>query len=371
MEALAAAMEPKKQSVGWCVGPTYDLCDKVFREIVILTAEHLRHRIITLKEHERKLVLRNLGGGISEIRGKTADNPVSLLGEGLDWLIADEAARMKPAIWESHLSQRLVDKRGWSLLISTPRGRGYFYDLFRRGQSEDPDFESWNHPSWTNPHLDRDLIEQERERLPERVFEQEFGGKFLEGAGSVFRYVRDRAIGEWRDHDPNEIYYGGLDLARVADWTVLTIVSGRGEVVFCDRFTRIDWSLQIERIRAALERYGRPSVLVDASGLGDPIYEALRHAGCNAEPYVLTSRSKSALVDRLAMLLERDELILPRPDLWPTGIEELESFEYSVSEVGNIKSAAPHGRHDDHVISLGLAVWKLRPGHDQPLVVWV
>jgi len=175
MEGLAAAMEPKRRSVGWVCAPTYDLCDKIFREIVILVAEHLRHRIVTLKESDRKLVLRNMGGGLSEIRGKSADNPISLLGEGLDWLIVDEAARLKPAIWEGHLSQRLIDKKGWALLISTPRGKGYFYDLFRRGQGNDPEYHSWNQPSWANPHLDRDVIEQERERLPERVFNQEYG----------------------------------------------------------------------------------------------------------------------------------------------------------------------------------------------------
>jgi len=128
MEAVAAALEPKPRSVGWICGPTYDLCDKIFREIVIVVAEHLRHRIVSLKENEKKLILRNMGGGLSEIRGKSADNPVSLLGEGLDWLIVDEAARLKPSIWEGHLTQRLLDKNGWALLISTPRGKGWFVE---------------------------------------------------------------------------------------------------------------------------------------------------------------------------------------------------------------------------------------------------
>src|SRR5262245_57579200 len=121
MEGLAAAMQPAERSMGWVVAPTYDLADKVFREIVIIAAEKLRHRIETLKEHEKRLVLRNMGGGLSEIRGKSSDNPVSLLGEGLDFVIVDEAARMKPQIWENHLSQRLIDKQGWALLISTPK----------------------------------------------------------------------------------------------------------------------------------------------------------------------------------------------------------------------------------------------------------
>jgi len=112
MEGLAAAMEPRERSIGWVVAPTYDLAERVFSQIAITAASHLRHRIISLKEHERRLILRNMGGGVSEIRGKSADNPVSLLGEGLNWLICDEASRLKPMIWESHLSQRLIDKKG-------------------------------------------------------------------------------------------------------------------------------------------------------------------------------------------------------------------------------------------------------------------
>ena len=38
MEGIAAALEPKERSVGWVVAPTYDLCDRVFRELAILAA---------------------------------------------------------------------------------------------------------------------------------------------------------------------------------------------------------------------------------------------------------------------------------------------------------------------------------------------
>ena len=118
MEGIAAAMAPCERSIGWVAAPTYDLADRVFREIQFIAVKHLKHRIVTMKESNRQLVLRNMAGGLSEIRGKSADNPVSLLGEGLDWLIVDEASRLKPAIWQSHLSQRLIDKKGWALLIS-------------------------------------------------------------------------------------------------------------------------------------------------------------------------------------------------------------------------------------------------------------
>src|SRR5262249_43974030 len=74
MEALAAALEPRKRCMGWLVAPTMDLSEKVFREVVMAAAEHLPHRILDLKQHDKRIVLRNLGGGVSEVRGKTADN---------------------------------------------------------------------------------------------------------------------------------------------------------------------------------------------------------------------------------------------------------------------------------------------------------
>jgi len=379
MEGLGAALEPRPHSMGWVVAPTYDLCDRVWRELAVLAAEHLRHRIIVLKEHERRLVLRNLGGGLSEIRGKTADNPKSLLGEGLDWVIVDEAARMKPMIWESHLSQRLVDKRGWALMISTPKGKGWFYDLFRRGQGGDPDYESWNFPSTMNPHLDAEVIEAERDRLPERVFAQEYLGCFTEGSGSVFRNVRECATGEWQEPVPWTItknrrkvrttYYAGLDLAKVEDFTVLVIMDSQRRVVYADRFHRIDWEMQVTRIKAATDRYNRAQVLTDVTGVGDPVYEQLRRAGVHASPYPFTAKSKAALVNNLALLLEKKEIVLPRPDLFEELVEEAESFQYSVTDQGNTRTSAPSGQHDDCVVSLALACWHLRPGRPRPRVI--
>lgn len=373
MEAIAAAMEPKDRSMGWCVGPTLELADKVYREIVIVAAEHLKHRLVELKQHEKKLVLRNLGGGISEIRAKTADNPVSLLGEGLDWLIVDEAARLKPSIWNSFLSQRLIDRDGWALFISTPRGKGWLWELWKRGQDgKDPDYESWRMPSWTNPYLKRELIESERERLPEAVFQQEYEAAWVEGAGAVFRYVREAASGDWQEPIRGKHYVAGLDLAKVADYSVLVVLTrDKREVVHVDRFNKLDWELQITRVKAALDRYNQAEVLVDSTGVGEPIYESLRKAGLRARPYSFTAKSKSDLVNNLSLLLEKRKLTLPRYELCPTLIDELEAFEYSISEAGTVHTGAPSGQHDDMVVALSLACWLVRSDPVRMIARWV
>ena len=371
MEGVAAAMAPAERSVGWVVAPTYDLADRVFREIEVVVLEHLRHRLIAKKEAERRIIIRNLSGGTSEIRAKSADNPVSLLGEGLNWLVVDEASRLKPVIWQAHLSQRLVDKQGWALLLSTPKGKGYYFDLFRRGRGErkDPDYESWNMPSWTNPLLDRAVIEQERERLPERTFRQEYGAEFIEGTGAVFRDVRPCATGEWREPERDESYYAGLDLARLSDYTVLVIVDENARVVFADRHRRLDWGAQLARVVGAVRRYNDAQILCDSTGVGDPVLGLLKNEGCNVEGYSLTAASKSALIQSLSMMLEQRQIVLPRPELWPEGIDELEAFEYSVTEHDHVRMSAPGGQHDDCVVALALAAWHVRPSRVKHITV--
>lgn len=361
-EAVAASLQPSAPNTfrrGWVCAPYYDLTDKVFREVSLIFQAVLAPFVVRISDHERLAIVRNMGGGLTEIRGKSADNPVSLLGEGLDWLIVDEASRVKADTWTRFLSARLLDKKGWALLISSPKGKGWFYDAWRMGQKKLHGFESWNSPTWTNPIIDQAELESIRARIPDAIFRQEYGAEFIEGAGQVFRNVRDLAtIDAWSDPVADARYVAGLDLAKVSDYTVLVIMDARERrVVHVERFHRVDWKVQVARISAATERYGHCYTLVDSTGAGEPVYEALLEANIRADGYTFTASSKAALVNNLALMCERGEIALPRPELWPEGIEELESFEFMVTEQGNVKTGAPPGQHDDCVCALMLAAW--------------
>lgn len=361
-EGLWAALSGGKHSVGWCVAPNYELATKVYREIERYVFEYFRNRVVRHVKGVHLLVIRNLSGGETEIRAKSADNAVSLLGEGLDWVIVDEASRLRPEIWDGYVSQRLIDKKGWALLISTPAGKNYFHDLYQRGVGGDE--RTWSHhaPSWENPHLDREVIEAQRGKIPDRAFAQEYEASFIEGAGQVFRRVREAAVGEWEECQPGRRYVAGLDLARVSDYTVFVVMDEHRRVVFRDRWHGMEWDVQIGRLGGASQRYGHPPTLVDSTGLGGPVLEQLQKAGLNVSGYALNQQSKASLIDNLTMMLERDQLVLPRAALWPELLDELESFQYSTGPTGTVKSGAPKGSNDDCVIALALAAYQLRDG---------
>jgi len=159
----------------------------------------------------------------------------------------------------------------------------------------------------------------------------------------------------------------GLDLAKVQDFTVLVIMNANREVVYTDRFNRQDWSIQVNRIQAAVEKYNNAWVHVDSTGIGEPIFETLMNAGINCEPYTFSQKSKAALIDNLSIMFERELITLPKPDLCPELIEELEAFEYSVTDKGNVRTGAPGGMHDDIVIALALSVWPLQNNYNDDL----
>jgi hypothetical protein len=179
-EVIAGLIEPRESTRGRLVAPVYELTERVWRQVVRAFTEKLSHRVVELREREQRLVVVNLAGGRSELQAKSADKPAGLLGESLDFVVVDEAARLRDDTWSGYIVPRLIDKDGWSLIASTPRGPGWFWQEYKRGRkNRDPDCESWAMPSATNPFVSAAVIEAERKRLPEESFKQEFEARFL------------------------------------------------------------------------------------------------------------------------------------------------------------------------------------------------
>ena len=135
-------------------------------------------------------------------------------------------------------------------------------------------------------------------------------------------------------------------------------------------------------VAAISARWGGAPVLIDSTGVGDPVREILARAinWSYVEGYVFTTISKTHLVNQFAVAIERGEVRLLAPAMEPGGSEigsvalaELGSYRYSKSPSGTIKMGAPEGKHDDCVMSLCLAYEMLRRGvggaAPQPLLV--
>lgn len=272
----------------------------------------------------------------------------------------DEAAKVPrlEEAWNAAIRPTLTDLKGDADLLSTPRGRDFFWRAWTWGADpHEPEWASWQLPTVANPHIDPAEIEAARRKMPERLFRQEFLAEFLENAGGVFRGVA-AAIDRGRDlnrlvRDPGLTYSGGIDLARVEDFTVVTIFDSNVRQIYFDRFNQISWERQIRSVIEA-DRTLRPVWYVDSTGVGDPIFERLANAGLDCVPYAFTNASKGRLLDNYAMVIEQGRARLM--DV-PEQEAELAAYAYELTPSRNVRMGAPEGMHDDCVHAGALAAW--------------
>jgi hypothetical protein len=112
--------------------------------------------------------------------------------------------------------------------------------------------------------------------------------------------------------------------------------------------------VQYSRIIDVARRY-RATVVIDSTGLGDPVVDSISNAGVRVSPYKISGTvAKQQLIDKLRVNIEKQRISFPQI---PALKRELESYEYSISDSGTIKFSAPQGQHDDCVIACGLANW--------------
>lgn len=332
----------------WWVAPTYTQAEIGFREFL----SEFPDELLDEDNISRQQRIVEVPGG--RIEFKSADRPDNLRGEGVDFLVIDEAAQVGQYAWENALRPTLTDSdESRMVAISTPKGRNWFHRLYTRGQDPDePQYESWQFPTTENPFISQADVEEARRTLPDRVYRQEYLAEFVDDTGGVFPGVRERNVDDydWREWSGNPPYALGVDFARHQDWTVVTVLSAEGKLAHFERVRDVSWPQIQDAVEAAADEYpGR--VAVDATR-DNKIVSDLERSGVDVEPVQFTPQTKRQLVEDLAAALENGELLLPEI---PQLVNELELFEYDVTRAGNVRYQAPEGFHDDCVDSLALA----------------
>ena len=168
-------------AVMW-VAPSFDKAMigwRLFEELSMSLAG-----LVTLKRAERRI--ETVARGWISIN--SADSEGGLRGEGVSFVVVDEAAYIKNLqhIWETELRPALTDRQGRAVFISTPAGYNYFYDLFRMADS-DSAWQSWQLPSSANPFLNAEELESARKQLPALVYRQGYEAEFVQLEGALFR----------------------------------------------------------------------------------------------------------------------------------------------------------------------------------------
>ena len=84
--------------------------------------------IPNIKVNESELRLDFPNGARIQLFG--ADNPDRLRGLYFDGIIADEYGDWKSTVWPYVIRPALADRKGWAIIIGTPKGKNSFYERF-------------------------------------------------------------------------------------------------------------------------------------------------------------------------------------------------------------------------------------------------
>lgn len=321
------------------ITPTYQLAKVFFDELCLL----LPIEVAIPNRSDLTLKL-TTGGTIRFFTGERLDN---LRGLKFHYVIIDEASFINDLEngWLNSIRPTLTDYQGRAIFLSTPRGKNYFYSLFLKGLEANAEWESFKYSTYDNPYIRKDEIDSARLSLPEVVFEQEYMANPAENSANPFG---NSAINKCvSDISVNPVKCYGIDLAKYSDWTVIIGLDNSGNVAYFDRF-QSDWASTQNKIR----NLAKAQMLIDSTGVGDPIVEQLQREGLAVEAFKFTSLSKQELMVGLQSAIHMERIHFPEGHIK----EELEVFEYQYTSHG-VKYSAPTGFHDDCVMALALA-WR-------------
>lgn len=337
--------------IAW-VSPIYNQANKVYEQVVKAFSNNPS---VFKKKDGQKLKIEFING--STLQFFSAERYDNIRGFTFDYLICDEFAFMDSEAWTAVLRATILVKGKKVLLISTPNGKNHFYQLFSLDGINEQ-YKSFKMTSYDNPMIDPKEIDDARLTLPEHIFKQEYLAEFVDGGSSVFGEINYS-----EEVKESKLFYGGLDVARADDYTVLTIFNDKGNMVFIDRWRHDSWTNIVAKAAKIIEQYNA-NVYVEVNSIGDPIFEMLKQILNNknlVQPFVTTSKSKQDIIEQLAVANQNKEVTILPLD-WLKKEFDVFTYEYN-PKTRSIKYSAPSGFHDDGIMSSALgyeAVKKLK-----------
>jgi len=342
--SVAMAVAYNGGSVAWVV-PTYRNARPLWRfvEQHAATVADLRRAEMTAQFDKGHLTI------------YTADNDVGMRGEAFDLVICDEAAQYRHETWTDVIMPTLADRNGRTMLISTPKGKNWYWQEFMRGYNKERGYASFNAPTSANPSpMIRAAYQAAKTRVSQRTFLQEWDAQFVDDGGGVFHNVRECATSTALDKAvEGHNYVIGVDWGRTNDATEFCVMDLDGKrMVHRRKLDGVSFNQQANVLETLCHAFNFAPILAELNSLGGPMVEALQQKGLPVTGFVTSNASKAQIIDSLALAFERQDLaILNDDDL----IMQLQAFESKRTATGLVTFSAPDGMHDDAVIALALA----------------
>lgn len=192
----------------WYVAPSYRMAKGIVWRKLKNKLQDLRW---TDKVNESELTIYLKNG--SEISLKGAENADSLRGRAIDFLVMDEFADIDSEAFYEVLRPTLADTQGHALFTGTPKGIGnWSYDLFQMPQEDPEHWASYQFTTLQGGFVSESEINEARNLLDARTFQQEFEATFTTAGNRVwYGFDRLHNVRAWDSSKSQDVLYVGMD----------------------------------------------------------------------------------------------------------------------------------------------------------------
>lgn len=365
LSALLAGMR-----VAWLV-PSYRNSNPLWRAVEAALAPLRKAGRAKLNKAERYAELWN--GGFLGIY--TAESIDAMRGEWFHLVVVDEAAKVPEAAIEEVVEPTLADVDGEMVAISTPRGKNWFYRLWRRGIEDGTYVASWTAPTSANPSpMIRKAFERAKLRFGEEsgTFKQEWLALFVDDGARVWlrewceeRYrVADEAMDRSviaralsydtaaKDKDTNA--YSALTVGELlADYRM------RLRHVWRDRLLFPNLAAQVETDIERWDADGKlRDIIIEDKSSGTSLYQTLMSSGSDRvrsmlRPYMPTG-SKDQRFEQAGVWVRNKSFILPEPSPSTSWLLAFEDEVFEETEFADQRdSVSQLILYYEHILSAG------------------
>lgn len=324
---------------------------------------------------------------------KTANDPQSLRGAGLDILWIDEAAFLPNKDAWDVVRPALSDKEGLVITTTTPWGKNWFYETFFQGEalSDDEQFRV-EYTSIDNPYFSRKRWEYEKHHTHPIMFAQEYMAAFDAMAGVALPgdylhyYVfgnpdtrtDDISVPRTKDEQGVERFnlrlFIGVDpaisLADTADQFAMALIGvthDNTQAFLLDYYLdRIDFAAQVDKIQEWFLKWRPERIGVESNAFQASLYQ--QTARLEGMPNVVPVFSKGKKHERIlamAPLFKIGRIRIGRRqpefiDQWVSFDPEkknqkddlLDAVEIAIGSAGILLPGMPHTAHFEGAMTL-------------------
>ena len=350
----------------WWIAPTYAMALEGWKDLRNIGIEYGT----IVKESEKTVIMPT--GGSDSIR--SADNPDRLRGAGLDFVVLDECAFMKPSVWAEVVRPTLTERQGGALFISTPKGFNWFEEIYNRS-SQLLEWERWQLPTITNPYDPQEELEIAKEEIGSYLYSQEYEAKFVEFTGGIFKEEWIKTFEKRQITDLNRAGYYETKLQytldnenvfdrdctkfATVDLATSTKQSADYTVIACFALTPSNKLILIDLVR---ERIEGPDIIpkikqkINEHNLG---YVGIERAGYQLS-LIQIARREGLIVKELTPDKDKVNRALPLSAFMEGGSLFLNRDNMHYDDLKRELLQFPEGEHDDMVDALAYGVLEIQ-----------